>query len=141
MMVLLDVSVLLPLAWPNHQFHLDATEFLESWKGTWATCAITQLGFIRLSSNPSAVGTAVSPGEARRLLADMTRDSQHRYLDVLPPPSDKAGGRLLDGILGHTQTTDAYLVALAESVDADFATFDTRLARLSACVRVLGPSL
>jgi toxin-antitoxin system PIN domain toxin len=139
-LVLLDVNVLLPLAWPNHQFHSFAIAFLDNWRGLWATCAITQLGFIRLSSNPAAVGTAVIPAEARRLLEVMTKDRGHRYLDVLPPPAEPGLGRLFDQVLGHAQTTDAYLIALAESVDAQFATFDTRLSPLSKRVKVLGPS-
>jgi hypothetical protein len=138
-LVLLDVNVLLPLAWPNHQFHAFATTFLNKWRGRWATCAITQLGFIRLSSNPAAVGTPVTPEEARRLLEAMTRDAHHRYLGVLPPPAEPGPGRLLGRIMGYAQTADAYLIALAEAFDADFATFDTRLAPLSKRVRILGP--
>ena len=41
--LLLDVNVLLALAWPNHQFHVAAIERLERKKERWATCALTQL--------------------------------------------------------------------------------------------------
>jgi predicted nucleic acid-binding protein len=52
-LLLLDVNVLLALAWPNHQFHAAALRELQPRRGRWATCALTQLGFIRLSSNPA----------------------------------------------------------------------------------------
>lgn len=137
-LTLLDVSVLLPLAWPNHQFHGYAAAYMDQWQGEWATCAITQLGFVRLSSNPSIVGSVVMPSEARRILRGMTDDASHRYLEGLAPPVET---ELLDRILGHRQTTDAYLVALAERHEAEFATFNTRLAALSDRVRVLDPSI
>ncbi|MCC6764048.1 MAG: hypothetical protein IT293_05225 [Deltaproteobacteria bacterium] len=48
---LLDTNVLLALAWPNHQHHSAAHGwFAARAKKGWATCAFTQLGFIRLSS-------------------------------------------------------------------------------------------
>jgi predicted nucleic acid-binding protein len=56
-LLLLDVNVLLAMAWPNHQFHLAVVRRLESRPNRWATCAITQLGFIRLSANQAVVGT------------------------------------------------------------------------------------
>jgi predicted nucleic acid-binding protein len=65
---LLDVNVLLALAWPSHEFHASAHHW---WIGSgkrWATCALTELGFIRLSSNPSFTRDAVTPYEAAALL-------------------------------------------------------------------------
>src|SRR5262249_7136524 len=84
--LLLDVNVLLALAWPTHQFHATAPAALSS-RNRWATCALTQLGFIRLSSNPAAVATAKSPREAAGLLARLVADSLHVYLDTLPAPA------------------------------------------------------
>ena len=63
--LLLDVNVLLALAWPSHQFHAVATRRLDDPEQRWSTCAITQLGFIRLSSNAAAVSTPVSPAGLR----------------------------------------------------------------------------
>ena len=62
-LLLLDVNVLLAIAWPNHQFHASAIAAVSP-QNRWATCALTQLGFIRLSSNPAAIPTAKSPHEA-----------------------------------------------------------------------------
>jgi len=59
------------LAWPNHQFHNAVLARLEQRPvPRWATCALTQLGFVRLSSNPTIVEVCKTPAEAVDLLAD-----------------------------------------------------------------------
>ncbi len=136
-LVLLDVNVLLALAWPNHQFHTAATRRLESGKGKWATCALTELGFVRLSSNKSVVGISKSPIEAGILLAAMVKDSSHVYLESLPSPVSEPFLRSLEEILGSTQVTDAYLLALALRNRAVLLTFDTRIAALSGVARAV----
>ena len=63
------------LGWPTHQFHRPVVDRLEhSPKPRWATCALTQLGFVRLSSNPAIVGIRKTPSEALVLLGEMVRD-------------------------------------------------------------------
>ncbi len=87
--LLLDTNVLLALAWPSHQFHAAAPRRLQVAEQRWSTCALTQLGFIRLSSNPAAVPAAVAPSAAAALLAEMVRDPLHLYLERLPSPTWK----------------------------------------------------
>src|SRR5689334_5380849 len=111
-LLLLDVNVLLAIAWPNHQFHRAAIAALSSQR-RWATCALTQLGFIRLSSNPSVVATARSPHEAAGLLAQLVADSLHIYVDSLPAPVSEGWQDAFATVLGHQQVTDAYLLRLA----------------------------
>ena len=129
--LLLDVNVLLAIAWPNHQFHRAATGRLEGTKERWATCALTQLGFIRLSSNPEAIPTAKSPAEAAAMLAAMIRDPMHVYLESLPSPVEKGFLRIFGPILDSKQVTDAYLVMLSQRHRARFVTFDARLKALA----------
>src|SRR5262245_10063300 len=126
--LLLDINVLVALAWPNHQFHAAATRRLETAGQQWATCALTQLGFIRLSSNPAAVQPAVSPAEAAALLAAMTQDRWHTYLGESWPPSKEASA--FSHIRGHQQVSDVYLLALARRHRARLVTFDSRLSAL-----------
>jgi uncharacterized protein len=139
--MLLDVNVLVALAWPNHQFHRVAQRRLERAREPWATCALTQLGFIRLSSNPAVVGISKTPLDAAVLLAQFLRDRQHVYLESLPAP---AVSPCLDGfgrILGSKQVTDWYLLSLAEQRGAKFVTFDSRLANLASStdrIEILG---
>ena len=64
--LLLDVNVLLAIAWPNHQFFPTARKRLESHRGRWATCALTELGFIRLSAQPASRRPAQDSRRCRR---------------------------------------------------------------------------
>jgi toxin-antitoxin system PIN domain toxin len=130
-LLLLDVNVLLALAWPNHQFHVAALRALQSRRSRWATCALTQLGFIRLSSNPAAIPTAKGPGEAAALLEAMVADPLHVYLESLPCPVAKGCREAFARILGSRQVTDAYLLTLARRNRAIFVTFDTKLEGLA----------
>src|SRR5229473_3344165 len=125
--LLLDVNALLALAWPNHQFHAGVVARLEQRPAPrWATCALTQLGFVRLSSNPSVVGVRKTPAEAVRLLAELTRDPQHVYVDALPALPEAAS--FFHRLLGHQQVTDAYLLAVAGASGATLLTLDRRVA-------------
>lgn len=139
--LLLDVNALIALAWPNHQFHAAILERLERQPvPRWATCALTQLGFVRLSSNPAVVQVRKTPAEAIRLLGELTRDPQHVYLDTLPPLSEFAAA--FRDLLGHQQVTDAYLLALAEASGTTLLTLDRRLAppgRARSHLEVIAP--
>ena len=128
-LLLLDVNVLLALAWPNHQFHAAAVRAMGTKRSRWATCALTQLGFLRLSSNPAAIPGARSPAECAALLQAMVSDPLHVYFDRLPPVTGSMNFR---GLLGHNQMTDAYLLHLAREHHAVFMTFDRRLQSLAA---------
>lgn len=129
-LLFLDVNVLLAIAWPTHQFHAAATSALSNGK-RWATCALTQLGFIRLSSNPAVVGSAKSPLEAASLLARLVDDAFHIYIDSLPAPACEDWRDTFLAVLGHNRVTDAYLLKLAAANDAVLVTFDRRLESLA----------
>ena len=124
-LVLLDANVLLALAWPSHQFYASAIRRLDVPEQRWATCAITQLAFIRLSANPAAVQSPVTPVAAAALLAEMVRDTWHVYLEMSPQPSEMASA--FAGLQGHKQVTDSYLVAFAKHHGAKLLTLDARL--------------
>ncbi len=139
--LLLDTNALVALAWPNHQFHRAVVARLERQPTPrWATCALTQLGFVRLSSNPVIVGVRMTPSQALGMLAELVRDGQHRYLKSLPalPRVENHFRRLL----GHQQVTDAYLLAVAATNDAILLTLDRRLAppdMVRTSVEVIAP--
>jgi toxin-antitoxin system PIN domain toxin len=120
---LLDVNVLLALAWPNHQHHPHAHAWFATHAGKgWATCALTQLGFIRLSSNPSFTSNAVSPRNAALLLSKWTVHPAHRFLES-PSAEDPS---IYASALGHQQVSDAYLVEIARQNKGCFVTLDRR---------------
>jgi toxin-antitoxin system PIN domain toxin len=122
---LLDINVLLALAWPNHQHHSQAHAwFAGNASQGWATCALTQLGFIRLSSNPAFSVNAVSPREAAALLTAWTRHAGHQFL--ASPPADSPS--IYAAVFGHQQVNDAWLVEVARQNDGTLVTLDTRIA-------------
>ena len=125
-LLLLDVNALLALAWPNHQFHRTVVARLDRRPVPyWATCALTQLGFVRLSSNPAIVEVRRTPSQALGVLAKLVADRRHRYLEPLPALLDVETH--FQRLLGHQQVTDAYLVAIAATNDAVLLTLDRRL--------------
>lgn len=121
---LLDTNVLLALAWPNHQHHAGAHAwFAAHARKGWATCALTQLGFIRLSSNPAYTANAVSPQDAAMLLQQWTRLKGHHFWT-----SPAADGRAIYArALGYQQVNDAWLVEAARQNSGRLITLDTRL--------------
>jgi len=122
--VLLDTNVLLALTWPNHQHHSQAHSwFAASARRAWATCAFTQLGFVRLSSNPAYTVSATSPQEAAALLQRWTRLKGHHFWPS-PPADDPT---IYARALGHQQVNDAWLVKVTQSNAGRLATLDTKL--------------
>jgi toxin-antitoxin system PIN domain toxin len=124
---LLDVNVLTALLWPAHEHHESAHRWFRARRpGRWATTPLTQLGFVRLVSNPAFSRDALSPKGAMALLAQNLAAPGHRFwTDGLQVP---AALRSVSGALqGHQQLTDAYLVAVAAKRAGVVATFDRGL--------------
>jgi toxin-antitoxin system PIN domain toxin len=134
---LLDVNVLLALAWPNHQFHRPARRWFAGHDGAWCTCALTQLGFVRLSSNPAFTDQAKLPAEATLMLVEMTRHPRHRFIAELHGLDTTEFAAAAGRLLGHQQVTDAYLAALAQRHGVQVVTFDRRLEAIAGDPRIV----
>jgi toxin-antitoxin system PIN domain toxin len=130
---LLDVNVLIALGWPNHKHHASAHRWFSSIAaagGGWATCPLTQCAFVRISSNPKAVGAALTPAQAVAAIARMTTHQRHVFwADDLPVASAYFPAAALQG---HQQITDAYLLALCASRGGHLATFDAAIGAITA---------
>jgi toxin-antitoxin system PIN domain toxin len=123
--LLLDVNALLALGWQEHEAHAVVVERLSARPApAWATCSITQLGFIRLSSTAGIFAQALTPRQAHAALAALCRDARHRYVGEHPSVLDIDFSMLQ----GPRQTTDLYLVALAHRHRLRLLTLDSRLA-------------
>ena len=128
MTFLLDTSALLALAWQNHEHHPVASRWLRAVK-SFATCPITQGGFLRLSSNP-ALGFGNGTGDAFVSLDSILADERH---DFWPDDLSFAESEVRrDLIRSHAQVTDKYLAALARRHKGSLATFDEPLAHAFA---------
>ena len=112
---LLDVNVLIALMDAGHVDH----ETLHAWAADgladgWASCAITQNGFVRILSQPAYPGT-VSVAEAIDLLRSSIESSHHEFWSC---------------DIGFTETSavdstaDAYLLALAVHHGGRLVTLD-----------------
>lgn len=125
-----DVNFLLALSWKNHIHHHNARNwFAEHRNEAFATCPITESGFVRLSMNPAVVGEAVS---FRSALAALRVYSNHR--NHIFWPEDTSFAELTEdfSIQGHRQTTDAYLLGLAIRRRGRLVTFDRRIEAILA---------
>jgi len=129
-LALLDVNVLVALAWPNHVHHQAAHQWFSSSSGVgWVTTAVTEAGFVRVSSNRAAIANATSPARAIDLLAAMTALDGHTFWpdDVASVTAGFGDPELL---VSHRDVTDAHLLALAERHGGTLVTFDGRIRRL-----------
>jgi toxin-antitoxin system PIN domain toxin len=124
---LLDVSVLVALLWPSHSSHLSAQAwFARHARHGWATCPITQAGFVRILSVPLFSPDAYTPAAATRLLQMNLEHPDHQFW-----PDDVS---LFDSLAhidtrlqGHKQITDAYLLGLTLHHKGRFITADRSL--------------
>jgi len=124
------VNVLVALAWPNHVHHARAVEWFAAARDAgWATCPTTESGFVRVSSNRRAIPDAKSPAEVIGLLAQTRRLGKHHFwVDDISLVDDESG--LFSQLVGHSQVTDALLLALAIRRGGVLATFDRGIAEL-----------
>lgn len=120
---LLDINVLLALLDSDHVDHGRAHDWLDAEvAGGWASCAITENGFVRVISQPR-YPSPVSPATAIDVLARACAGTDHEFwpceLTVLDEETvDRSR------VHGPRQVTDAYLLALATAHDGCFVTFD-----------------
>ena len=127
---LLDVNVLIALAWPVHVHHAVAHAWFEKHgHRSWSTCPLTQLAFVRISSNPKIISTAVSPRAAVKALGEIVALAGHVFwaddLQVRNLASFTS-----NALVGHRQVTDAYLIELAKHHSGKVATLDRGVADL-----------
>ena len=130
MISLPDVNVLIALAWPNHVHHDAAWEwFEENREQGWATCLLTEAGFVRISCNPTVVKHSVTPLEAIALLRKMTLLGSHSFWSLdrsIANLPQTIGSRLQ----GYRQITDAILLDAAIQHNGQLATLDGGIVNL-----------
>lgn len=120
-MALLDVNALVALAWDSHIHHARIREwFTANATLGWATCPLTEAGFVRVSTNPKVLPSAIGIADARRVLVALRAVGGHRFLadDVSLVDDD------VPLIVGYRQVTDARLLTLARRRGVRLVTFD-----------------
>ena len=127
MVRLLDINVLLALAWPVHLHHDAAHAWLSTCEHEgWATCPLTEAGFVRISSQPSVTKRVVAISEGLALLARMSNRKEHRFWPQTAPVTGLLP-ELISPAMGPQQLSDAILLDLAIRNDGALATFDKRI--------------
>ena len=126
---LLDVNVLISLLDANHAHHQAVMGWFGQNNGRWASCPITQNGYLRVVTQQSYPNT-ISITAAIRTLTQAVSTPNHEFL------SDDIS--LLDPqlvahkhIQGPKQFPDIYLLALSVSHGARFVTLDTGVPRVA----------
>lgn len=123
MIFLLDVNALLAYRYPTHVHHARVRDWVSRLRAergedvAFATCPITELGFVRVGSGPSAL--AVNVDAARADLRSLKSSENMLFI-----PDDIPERDLPAWVRKPAHTTDGYLLALARIHGGHLATLD-----------------
>jgi uncharacterized protein len=121
---LLDVNVLVALFDPDHVHHELAHDwFADEGRAGWATCPMTENGFVRVLANPAYGGAVTRVPDLVARLRRFCASGGHVFWEESLSFRDDAVFDTAMGA-GHRQLTDIYLLALAHSHGGRLATFD-----------------
>jgi toxin-antitoxin system PIN domain toxin len=131
MIHLLDVNLLVALFDPGHVHHEAAHLWFSGAKEDgWATCPMTENGFVRVLSDPAYPGRRTRVADAVARLRRFSESGGHTHW-----PDDVSILRTEafdpSHLAGHREVTDVYLLGLAVLHEGALATFD-RSVRTSA---------
>ena len=122
---LLDINVLIALIDPMHVQHDTAHAWFQG-KKSWATCALTENGVLRIIGHPRYPNSPGNPAEIAQIMEKLCLLPEHQFwpdnISLLNNPNIKT-----DSLLNSSQITDSYLLALASAHKGQLATFDQRL--------------
>ena len=121
-MYLLDINVLIALAWDNHVHHARAHAWFRNLgTTTFATCNLTQSGFVRLSMNPSVVHCQIAIADALAALESFTKHPSHRFCEDGALLSDSPAWQRVNS---YKLVTDTNLRLIAHHHGRKLVTFD-----------------
>ena len=125
---LYDVNALLALFDEDHRRHDSVFSWFTANEGEgWATCPLTQNGYLRIRSQPS-YSRPLPLAEAHAQLLDAASSQHHRFIADDISLLDDTLVRFRD-LAGPRQLTDIYLLALAVAHDARLVTLDRHIPR------------
>jgi hypothetical protein len=136
-MILVDVGVWLAAVWGRHAHYPVASDWFNRQADDLAFCRVTQMGLLRLLSNPAIMGgDAVDRSHAWRLFDRLWSDERVLWADE--PDELNAVWRAISARddKSHKLWTDDYLAAFAQASDLTLATLDRKLPSRYPSVRV-----
>lgn len=123
--LLLDVNLLIALLDEWHPHHGAALAFFPAAQARgWATCPITENGFLRILGHPKYHGGPGTAEGARGLLAALCAAPGHQFW---PDSATLRDTRRFATLPASAHLTDAYLLALAAERGGQLVTFDRRI--------------
>jgi len=124
-MYLLDVNILIALLDPIHEHHPKVTDwFLAHQLDGWATCPLTENGFIRIFGHRNYPEGPGSTLVARSLLRELCLQPGYLFWEDTLSLCD---AKRYDRLPASKQLTDYYLLALADVNQGSLATLDRRI--------------
>jgi toxin-antitoxin system PIN domain toxin len=136
-MILVDVGVWLAAVWGRHAHYPVASDWLNRQADDLVFCRVTQMGLLRLLSNPTIMGEdAIDRSQAWRLFDQLWADERVLWADE--PDELDAVWRAISARddKSHKLWTDDYLAAFAQVSDLTLATLDRKLLGRYPSVRV-----
>lgn len=136
-MILVDVGVWLAAVWGRHVHYPVASEWVNGQTDDLVFCRVTQMGLLRLLSNPAIMGDdALDRSQAWRLFDQLWSDERVLWADE--PDELDAVWRAISARddKSHKLWTDDYLAAFAQAGDLTLATLDRMLPTRYPSVRV-----
>lgn len=127
-----DINVWIALASDLHKHHLTAKEWFSSLESrSTAFCRVTQMGFLRLISNPRVMAAAVvSQQNAWKVYEQLFGDDRVFFASEPPGVEEIWKPVSLSLLSGANLWTDAYLAAFAQANSWTLVTFDKDFSRL-----------
>jgi len=125
-----DVNVWLAMSVTGHEHHARADTYRNTESDRLVFSRITGLGFMRLVSNPQAIGVeALSVSEAWGMYARLLARPNVEFRSEPPRCTNILEKWARDSIFSWQLWTDAYLAAFAVAADIRLVTFDSDFAR------------
>lgn len=121
--MLLDANVLIALLDAAHQHHRLDREWLDAnLEFGWASCALTQNGYLRIVSQPGYPNPGTVREAALRLASATATEHHEFWTDDLRLLDDRYFD--VDRLLGPRHLTDHYLLGLAVARNGRLVSFD-----------------
>jgi toxin-antitoxin system PIN domain toxin len=109
---------------PGHDFFQKAQEWFKSLgRDDWGVCPLTEIGFVRITTNPSFYPGPRTHEQATSILVELANRPGYRYWPLTGSWTALTAPFAVR-ISGHQQVTDAYLLGLAIKEKGVLVTFD-----------------
>lgn len=135
--MLLDVNVWLAIVWNDQVHHGRVVVWLAQQTSELVLCRVTQMGVLRLLSNPATMGADVlTRAEAWHVIDGLREDDRVRWAHE--PANIEPAWRAISARPdnSHRLWTDDYLAAFAQAAGLTMVTLDRGFARRYPSVNV-----